>query len=347
MFTARLFQKLSHLVWPGLKVGELREKCDLYLEKWLYDTRRDDTDNSLKISPVNMGRNTLVRCVKLSSDERAFARVWRYDRVGLPARTHTLAGISLQKRGIRIPEVLVCDDSFETIRRYRIEAVIERKAAGITLDEKIRLTAGQLPRPIVEVLAGEIACLHRPDSRNWGRPWTPRDKMKEPLDYWQDRIKKVSQRIRAGSMLLDLQQINRLTGHLQRMLKSVRFVRPVLVHGDLSPSHIFIDKDTRVTLIDFETVHFGHAGMDLACVRNWFRDAFTWENFAEIYSRRSGAPIDLGALEYFDLMRKVEKLSSRIVKRTHRPMRFSLERDQRLRQEQERVEKRLLRLFED
>ena len=347
MFTARLSQKLSHLVWPGLKAGELRERCDLYLEKWLYDMRGVDTDDALEVLPVNMGRNTLVRCVKLSPDERVFARAWRYDRVGLPARTHASAGISLQKVGIRIPEVLVCDDSFETIRRYRLETVIERKAAGITLDEKIRLTAGELPRPIVEVLAGEIACLHTPGGRNWGSPWSPRDKMKKPLDYWQDRIKKVSQRIRTGSMLLDLQQINLLTRRLQKMLKSVRFVRPVLVHGDLSPSHIFIDKSARITLIDFETVHFGHAGMDLAWVRNWFRDAFRWKIFAEIYSSRTGVPIDLGALEYFDLMRMVEKLSSRIVKRTHRPMRFAVERDQRLKQEQERVEKRLIRLLED
>jgi hypothetical protein len=346
MLTSRISQKLCHLFWPRGSSQELPRRYDEYLGRAGLGKQGSRPVDEPEMIPVNTGQNTLVRCLKHSAHEKLYARAWRYDRIGRPALTHVSAARCLGKAGLHVPDILIHDDSFKTIRQYRLETVIEKKADGVALHERIQSAPGPLPGALIETLARELTRLHGFQGSGWGSPWSTRDEMRKPLEYWLGRIGKVSRRIRAGTRLLSPGQVDRLSETLEHMLELVRFIHPVLVHGDLSPSHLFIDEKTKVTLIDFETVHFGHPAIDLASARNWFRDPSQWEIFLDLYATGPEVSIDVCALEYFTLMRLAEKLSSRIVKRTHRPGKLTGKRDERLGREQEQVENSLLGLLD-
>jgi aminoglycoside phosphotransferase (APT) family kinase protein len=345
---SRLRQACSHAFWPSLELEAMEE----WLNAWL----RDQAGSRLGLGspppwtahPVGGGRNTLVRRLALPGGETYFVRTWRYDLCVRPAREHAVVAELMDRTGLRVPEILLRDDSPGTRRRYRLETVVERAAPGRPLNEVCPGGGGRMPPDLTLRVAGELAALHHQGSPCAGKPWRPNNLMANPRRYWRGRLRKYAATIPAHTLKLDPDALCRTIERMEARIDSLCVRPPVLVHGDLSPAHLFVDGRMRITWIDFGTVHYGHPAVDLAALRHWFRDPEGFDRFMGAYARAQGedGPEMRRAMDLFDRIRMLEKLRTRIVKRTRRAQKLDPRRLEQITAEQMTVEMQLRPLLE-
>ena len=289
------------------------------------------------ISKAGTGRNAIVRFWEHPVLGALFARAWRYDFRIRPAREHRHAGGLFREAGLRVPELLLLDDSFRTMRRYRLELVIERAAPGQSA-EMIR----PLPPELLQTWAGELVRLHSQRSLRWGKPWCPVNEAEDPKAFWTGRLAKFRHRIPGNVAILTDKQVRDGLHETEGRLRAFQFERPALVHGDINPDNLFVDPQAGITWIDFGTVHYGLAAEDLVCIYKWLEPLGLFEEFSKHYEAAGGAP-QASWQPGFDLMERLmafEKLSSRIVKTTHRAH-ITGKKRARLLDEQEFYERRI------
>ena len=294
--------------------------------------------------PVPSGRNTVV--VRLSDMLRGelFVHAWRCDRALRPAREHVLAAKLLADSGLWAPEVIFLDDSWATLRRWRLECVIERAARGHPLSEGLTAADGMLEGAALRAVARAVARLHATTGPAWGKPWRSGDAAKDPILYWRGRLEKMRVRVPTGTHLLEPPQIETALKDLERRLERMEPGSPALCHGDLSTAHLFFDaEEQRVTWIDFGSLHYGHPARDLAAVAQWPGAERWFEAFLGAYGEGGGrvdAPMR-GAIDLFARLWHWERLSSRIVKRVRHARRRSPQRREQLLQEQRALERKV------
>jgi hypothetical protein len=269
-----------------------------------------------------------------------YARAWRYDLTVRCANEHRFAGGLLAEAGLSVPELLLCDDSLRTIRRYRLEVAVERAAQGSPLPK-----TQPVPAPILQAWARDLAALHRQSGPAWGKPWRPTNPMVRPREYHINRVRLLKERLRRGRHQLRQREIGMATERLILQLERHPFVRPRLVHGDVTPGNLFVEGE-RLTWIDFGTVHYGLAETDLVLVRNWLAPLGQFDDFLGRYLELRGESV--GNLEEsLDLCQAFsvfEKLSARVTRLKRGTI--SPERERQLLADAERFEGQFRQVFD-
>jgi aminoglycoside phosphotransferase (APT) family kinase protein len=258
---------------------------------------------------VASGANTAV--IRWDAGEAGvfFARLWPWRQKTRPVVQHRTAAAMLREAGLATPDILFEDDTLATARRWGVEAVVERSAPGRPLSgiphEEETDWAG--------TLADELARVHARPGATWGRPWLPGG-ARRPLPYWEGRIGKFRRRITPETSGLEAGEIEKALGELGSGLRSQAGRPPMLIHGDVSPAHLFADGAGGLVWIDFETVEYGAPEWDLATVGMWVRDR-QFEIFMERYERAAGRRVDAETLRVFTLLMQWERLNSRVQRR--------------------------------
>jgi aminoglycoside phosphotransferase (APT) family kinase protein len=272
-------------------------------------------DEIPRVEAVGAGQNTVIRRWPTRALGALYLRAWPWNARVKPARAHAAASQAFQEAGLQVPRILLVDDSFSTMRRWRMEIVIETEAEGEHLD---------LRRPdhrrALEELARQLAAMHERTSHSWGKPWRPENDMKNPRAYWEERLWKLRRRITPEASALDPALVRRALADMEKRIEALRFSRPALIHGDLNRKNFFIAPGGGLTWIDFVTAQYGLAEQDLAAAEAMLSVPGAYEPFLRTYLAAAGPGrgIDAEAIETFALLRLWEQLAVRIQKRRHR-----------------------------
>ncbi|MBI5155221.1 phosphotransferase, partial [Candidatus Poribacteria bacterium] len=274
-----------NLFFPPIEMKALDPWLTDYLHEWAAPRLKLDPWDIGTIAEVPAGRNSCVHRWEHAAFGTFYARAWRYNVLERPAYSHTVAARLLNDAGLRVPEVVLMDDSFPTLRRFRLEAVIERAAVG----EHFR-TAESLPPAALALWARDLARIHATTGPHWGRPWQPFNESADPRRFWDERIDKLTRRILGNPGTLKINQVTRAGRFTRQRIQKFAFDQPRLVHGDVSPGNLFFDGDGSLTWIDLRTVHFGVPMEDLWNVRNWLAPVRLFETFMDHYTEAGGRP---------------------------------------------------------
>jgi aminoglycoside phosphotransferase (APT) family kinase protein len=345
----RLTHTLAHLFWPPIPSSDKDVRLAEYLDREA--AARLEIAERATHERIQEGSNTVVRRWATASRGVLFARAWRYDLRRRPAREHQTVNRLFGEAGLQVPRLLLVDDSFATLRRWRVEVSIETAATGRALQEAVETPAGAPWGAIAERLGADLARLHGRTGSVWGKPWQREDAMADPRRYWRGRIEKLGRRCTGRTRELTAEQVGAALKRLGEGLETVALPAPALVHGDLSPPHVFVDGaasgegEMRLTWIDLQTAHYGHPAEDLALLRDWPLPEGVVEGVFDAY-RRAGGSFDGDAMRpamaLFAEWRLWERLSARLVKRQRRGG-GETETSDRLDEEISRCERRLHR----
>ena len=350
VFLTRLFHSAIRALLPPIAATRTTPRLERYLEQSRDCVFGDvgpappSVDAPLRYERVAAGRNTVVLRVRLGEKPDVFyARAWRYDRTVRPAREHRVVGQLFAERGLAVPELTWLDERWATAWRWRIEVAVERTAPGRPLGSIFQDSGKDLSLALIERIACDLARLHAKVAADWGKPWRPVNKMTDPLAWWLERLRKLDARIPTGVRILNADRVRSALAELAESVRGVRWERPVLVHGDLSPAHLFVDTDGHLTWIDFGTAQYGHPAMDLAAVGEWPGAEGWFERFLSAYGRAGG---EVGeemryVIDRFMRLRLWMRLSSRITRRRRLADRLSPKRDRLLLNEQQAIERRI------
>lgn len=347
-----LFQRLSqssiHRIFPPIPHRELPPRLQAYLTGEAAQALNLPAGNPGELQPIDAGRNTVVRRWVTPGRGVLFARAWRYDRLTRPSRDHAESGRALAAAGLRVPELLLLDDSMALLRRGRIEVAVERAAEGRPLRALLAELPAESQADLLGRLAGEVALMHQAASPVWGKPWQPANPMAHFRRYLLGRIETLRTRALKSPTRFEPVQINRALDMLAGAIGRLPLERAALVHGDLFSAHVFADEAGRLTWIDFGTVHYGHPAEDLCVIRNWLPEAIEFGEFLERYRAAGGVagPQMAEILDHFDLLRLWEKLGSRLGKR-RRAHAYSPDKMQTIIDEQAFIERQLARRMKD
>ena len=343
---------LSHFItrriWPRVSAHSLGARLPDYLKNRVAE-ELGLQEEPIELERVRGGANTVVRRWVTSREGVLFLRAWPWNPAKRRARGHRVASELLSKAGLATPRILFSDDSFATMRRWRLEAVVEKASGGLPLDPK----SSDFQDSMAEV-ARQLARLHAVQGPQWGSPWRPSNAFVNPRVYWADRLRKFELRINPETSGLSGAQIDRGLAQLRDRLLAVALRQPSLIHGDVGFGHVFVAPENKITWIDFGTVRYGVPEQDLADVRMNMCDAAGFERFLAAYRRhgQEEKAIDTGAIITFRLLALWERLNSRIQKRRHRRERRaetpgSEQRMEQLEGEQSKIETALLGAIAD
>lgn len=261
---------------------------------------------------MRAGANTAV--IRWDTAERGtlYARIWPGDRKDRPVLQHVKAAEELGAAGLRTPEILFSDDTAATLRRWGLEAVVERAAAGRPMNDLEGYRADALAQ-----LARELARMHGRRSELWGRPWIPGRGARDPREHWAARVTRFRERVPAASTSLSAEEYEASLGRLEKELRGAEPGRASLIHGDVSQGHVFVGEQPGLVWIDFGTVQYGAAEQDLAPVTRWLAP-FALQKFLEAYEEARGEAVDWGRVRTFALLMHWERLNSRVQQRRRR-----------------------------
>jgi aminoglycoside phosphotransferase (APT) family kinase protein len=211
--------------------------------------------------------------------------------------------------------VLLTDDSFATLRRWRLEATIEAEAPGEPFDTKREDHRALLPE-----IARQLAALHRSSDVRWGKPWRPENEMAEPRRFWAGRILKFRERINTTTSQLTAEELKRGLEQLKRRLDEIQLSWPSLVHGDVTGSHIFVGEGGALSWIDFGASAYWLPEEDLAQVRTRLFSGQDFARFLGIYSKhaRGDRAIEPETIKTLAIFQLWERLNSRVQRRLRR-----------------------------
>ena len=335
-------------IWPSVPARRLGERLPDYITKKVLKPL-DLEEATIDLEKVESGKITTVRRWVAGREGALYIRAWPWDPRKRPAHSHVEASKLFGKAGINVPGIVHFDDSFATMKQWRLETAIESEAPGVPLDP--------LRRPEHRVMLPEVARqlsrLHDAASAQWGTPWRPENGMADPRSYWAGRLGKFRTRITPKRCGLSGTEMARGLDQLEERLNALELRWPVLIHGDLNPAHLRLSRKKEITWIDFGTVQYGLREQDLASVRANLCPGDLFEEFMRVYGQyvERDAPVDLDAITTFTILGSWERLNSRIKRQLHRQKKHPEKGDkdpkiQSLRGEQRRSENELKRHIE-
>jgi Ser/Thr protein kinase RdoA (MazF antagonist) len=183
------------------------------------------------------------------------------DRVGIQWEVWAME--RAREAGVPVPAVLSTEvvDSGQGER----EAMVVAAATGRELVAVLPSLSGSERRQAMADVGRVLAVVHTVETPG---PWRPDDEghWADPIrlreGFLADRAGERAELIEAG---LTDEETDRIIGLLPAAWDATGPRRPVLSHGDLSPDHVFVDADLRVSaVIDWGGWHGGSALTDLA-----------------------------------------------------------------------------------
>lgn len=240
--------------------------------------------------------------------ERSYViHAWRFSRRSRQARNHAEGAGVMAQAGVRVPRVVLVENSWRCGLRYGVELVVEEEVGG----SPAKADRVRSPR-FLDHLARDVARIHSVKSDVAGKPWQEHGE-RDPRRYWEKRVARLAERGGQGAGDIGASEIAACVRLMQEKLARIEFSTPVMVHGDLKQSNLLLDENDEITFIDFGTLHFGHPAGDLAVVKNWAVRHGIFEEFARLYEQHGGAPVGAmaEAIAFFDILVPLEKIHRR------------------------------------
>ncbi len=233
------------------------------------------------------GRRTLTLAWEHSAFGPLVVRAWKADEKGCPARHCATASKIVGAAGIPVAEIVHTDDSAATRCEYGIEIGIERRAPGRTMVRRKAVSDDG----VLRLIGSQLARLHAQTNDAWGRPWMARNPMKNPKAHYLERLQRYSADIGTGLRTIGAEDFRAIVETTRRQIERFDFATPRLCHGDFFAANLIQSDDGGVTWIDFETVHYGLAGMDLVSAQRWLGPLRQFETFREAYEAERGVSL--------------------------------------------------------
>lgn len=242
--------------------------------------------NTEQINRINKGQSNEVYFIDLK--DRSFvlriARGFDYDIFAI----ERWAMQEVSRRGVPVAAILAQDSVVD--RDEVIYYQIQEKLTGEPLDDL--LVQGKIGRERSErltELAGELlAAIHSVPMSGWGRITEPDHGTYESFEKRILALQEDSERFDKALAQFNSLGVPRFEEVWQvlRYLESFAISEPVLLHYDLTPDHIFVDSDDRITgIIDWGAVQGGDPVRDFVRWNYWDNYEFSIDWLASTYGQ--------------------------------------------------------------
>lgn len=234
---------------------------------------------------VNGYDNEVYR-VDFDGDRSVFVRIRRHGRGDLDRETWAM-GLA-REAGVPVPRVLL-ESSVEDRDGQRPAMVVEG-ASGDVLAELLPRLSPQDRRTALADLGRVLRNLHSVKTPGVWRP-NDRELWPDPQELRRGFIaERTAERVHLVAAGLSPDEVDRTVSLLGASLDTPPLADFVLCHGDVTPDHIFIGSDLRVSgLIDWGMWHGGSSVGELAYVASW---AFTEPDLTSLLTGYGSSAID-------------------------------------------------------
>ncbi|WP_220201972.1 phosphotransferase family protein [Reticulibacter mediterranei] len=242
--------------------------------------------NTEQITRINKGQSNEVYFIDLKNGSFVLriAKGVDYDIFAI----ERWAMQEVSRRGVPVAAILSQDTVID--RDEVIHYQIQEKLIGEPMDDL--LVQGKIGRERSERLteqAGELlAAIHSMPISGWGRIAKSDHGTYESFEKWILALQEDSERLDKALAPFNTLGVPRFEEVWQELhhLKSFIVAEPVLLHYDLTPDHILIDSDDRITgIIDWGAVHGGDPVRDLVRWNYWDNYEFSIDWLASTYGQ--------------------------------------------------------------
>ncbi len=239
-----------------------------------------------QITRINKGQSNEVYFIDLKDGSFVLriAKGWDYDIFAI----ERWAMQEVSQRGVPVAAILAQGSVVE--RDEVIYYQIQEKLAGEPMDDL--LAQGKVGRDRSERLteqAGELlAAIHSVSIVGWGRITKPNHGTYESFEKRILALQEDSERFDKALARFNALGVPRFEEVWQELhhIESFAVYKPVLLHYDLSPDHIFVDSDDRITgVIDWGAVQSGDPVRDLVRWNYWDNYEFSIDWLASTYGQ--------------------------------------------------------------
>lgn len=295
-------------IWPTPSTNRLADRLPNYLDEHVRPGL-GLKDETVQIEPLPAGEGEIARRWRTRTKGILRVRAWPWDADRRLVQEHQHVKGLFDKLGLKTPELLLSDDSFATLRKWRLEALVEREPDGEPLDPKQLKHAG-----LIETLAQELAKLHGQTSVTWGKPWRPKNPIERPREFWKARLRKFKTRVNPETSRIGPAIIDRGIEQLTRRAEAIELGFPTLIHGNLHRQAVYAATGGGLIWTGFTTVQYGMPEYDLALLRSGIMSAETFSAFAKHYMNalRLDREIDKEAITTFSIFLLWERLNANI-----------------------------------
>ena len=239
-----------------------------------------------QITRINKGQSNEVYFIDLKDGSFVLriAKGFDYDIFAI----ERWAMQEVSRRGVPVAAILAQGSVVD--RNEVISYQIQEKLTGEPMDSL--LAQGKVERHRSERLteqAGELlAAIHSVPTFGWGRITEPQHGTYESFEKWMLALQEDSEKFDKALAPFNALGVPRFAEVWQQLcyLKSFAIPTPVLLHYDLTPDHIFVDSDDRITgVIDWGAVHSGDPVRDLVRWNYWDNYAYSIDWLASPYGQ--------------------------------------------------------------
>ncbi|GHO82440.1 phosphotransferase family protein [Dictyobacter formicarum] len=242
--------------------------------------------NLEQVTRINKGQSNEVYFIDLK--DRSFvlriAKGFDYDIFAI----ERWAMQEVSRRGVPVAAILVQGSMVD--RDEAIYYQIQEKLTGEPMDSL--LAQGKVGRDRSERFteqAGELlAAIHSVSTFGWGRITQPNHGTYRSFETWMLALQEGSEKFDRALAQFNALGVPRFEEVWQELLYLESFAvrNPVLLHYDLTPDHIFVDSDDRITgVIDWGAVHSGDPVRDLVRWKYWDNYEFSIDWLASTYGQ--------------------------------------------------------------
>jgi aminoglycoside phosphotransferase (APT) family kinase protein len=242
--------------------------------------------NIERVTRINKGQSNEVYFIDLKDGSFVLrlARGFDYDIFAI----ERWAMQEVSRRGVPVAGILAqgsVTDGDEVIY-YQIQ----EKLTGEPMDSP--LAQGKIGRDRAERLteqAGELlAAIHSVPTSGWGRIIKPAHGTYASFEKRMLALQEDAEKFDKALAQFSALGVPRFEAVWQKLhyLASFAIHKPVLLHYDLTPDHIFVDSDDRITgIIDWGAVHSGDPVRDLVRWNYWDNYKFSIDWLASAYGQ--------------------------------------------------------------
>ena len=242
--------------------------------------------NIEQITRINKGQSNEVYFIDLKDGSfiLRIAKGFDYDIFAI----ERWAMQEVSQRGVPVADIVTQGSLVE--RDEVIYYHIQEKLTGEPMDSL--LAQGKVGRDRSKRLteqAGELlAAIHSVSPFGWGRITKPQHGTYASFEKWMLALEEGSEKFDKALAQFTSLGVPRFEDVWQKLryLESFAIDKPVLLHYDLTPDHIFVDSDDRITgVIDWGAVHSGDPVRDLVRWNYWDTYEFSIDWLASTYGQ--------------------------------------------------------------
>lgn len=242
--------------------------------------------NIEQITRINRGQSNEVYFINLKDGSFVLRIAKGFDNDIFVVEQWAMQEVS--RRGVPVADILAQGSLVE--RDEVIYYQIQEKLTGEPMDTL--LVYGKVGRARSERLteqAGELlAAIHSVSPVRWGRITTPDHGTYASFEKWIRAFQEDSENFDKALAQFNSLGVPRFEEIWQglRYLEAFAIHKPVLLHYDLTPDHIFVDSDDSITgVIDWGAVHSGDPVRDLVRWNYWDNYEFSIDWLASTYGQ--------------------------------------------------------------